>query len=62
MNEDPADVLCRGDDPKANSKPEVFRFNAATEKWDKTGVLQTPRHSHAMSTVKWIDIKPFCDY
>ena len=34
-------------------------FDAATEQWVKTGDLQTPRYDHAMSAVKWIDIKPY---
>ena len=39
---------------------EVLRYDAATQQWVKTGDLQTPRFQHAVTSVDWDVIQPFC--
>ena len=39
---------------------DVLRYNAAMDKWEKTGDLDIPRHSHGASVVKWDVIAPLC--
>ena len=39
---------------------EVLLYNAATQQWVKTGDLQTPRFQHAVTSVDWDVIQPFC--
>ena len=38
---------------------DVLRYNAATDRWEKTGKLDRPRSNHGASSVKWDDIATF---
>ena len=39
---------------------EVLRYDPADDQWQKTGDLETQRHSHGASSVHWDVIAPFC--
>ena len=40
---------------------EVLRYDPDTDKWEKTGDLETPREHHGASAVKWETVAPFCN-
>ena len=43
-----------------NTLSDVLKYNAATDQWEKTGDMNTPRRWHAASAVKWDVVAPFC--
>ena len=40
---------------------DVLRYNPDTDEWEKIGDLDTPRHDHGASAVKWDFVAPFCN-
>ena len=38
----------------------MLRYNATTDKWQKTGDMDTPRYEHGASAVDWDVTAPYC--
>ena len=39
---------------------EVLRYDASTDQWVRTGDMQEARVDHAVASVTWSELNPFC--
>ena len=39
---------------------EVLRYEASTDQWVRTGDMQEARVDHAVASVTWSELNPFC--